>query len=348
MSLRFLCLVGVFVLLGATNVEAQENLIQAPLPSCQGKGLSHKWWENRPWIEPLAASRHEAQSSVFLGKSKPFPFMTKQGIHDIMEFSLGKETPVIVWDGFMDLPKREDDDAARDTPIPARCWGFGIWLSGGAHSVLDFDEHGQPVVDTDFKGALMVKAAYGLSEQTRLGLRFQICHESSHIPSDFSNGAKAVFGEKFRDIDVNYECYETSVNLDRIYSWGTLSVRTGAMFAMGRGHPGFYSTPGILVPSRRNWESYVGLQYMPRKTSGWGPLVSYTAYGFTTYDFNHMSPDEMEALRVSQTLVFGLHDFGKSRGVPDFVVRCYTGRNPYGPFRNQNTWKTCGAEMIFR
>ncbi|OGI63322.1 hypothetical protein A2818_01250 [Candidatus Nomurabacteria bacterium RIFCSPHIGHO2_01_FULL_40_12] len=343
-SFRFL--LGVFLLcLVAENAQAQD--LQIPLPDCQGKGLSPKWWENRQWMEPLAASRHEAQSSLFFGKSKPFPYMTKQGTHDIMEPSLGWEMPIVAWDGFEDQPGSEDD-TARDIAIPTKCWGFGIWLGTGFHTALDFDEDGQPVVDTDFKVAIMAKAAYGLSDRTRFDFRFQVCHESSHLTIDFAKGAEAAFGEKFKNVDVNYECYETSANVDRMHSWGTLSIRGGAMFAMGRGHPGFYSTPGTLVPSRRNWEPYVGLQYVPRKASGWGPLVSYSAYGLTTYDFDRTSPDELEAMRVSQTLVLGFHNFGKDRGVPDFVLRCYTGRNPYGPLRNQNSWNTCGMGMIIR
>lgn len=341
---RFFFLALCCLLFGAEHVEGEEL---SKAKECGTGEISQKFFENRPYFEPLAASRHEAQSTLFFGKSTPFPFMSSGGKHTFMEPSLGTEIPIVMWDRFGNKDYRNKDD--RDIPMPAKCLGFGVWFAGGFHTFLDFDESGQPIVDIDMRVGLMGKVAYGLSDRSRFGFRFQICHESSHLTSDFARNAVAAFGEKFKDKDVNYECLEFGVNLDHKRSWGTLSLRSGAMFAMGRGHTGFYSARGVdIVPSRRNSEPYIGLQLMPNQTEGWGAGISYVVYGLTTYDYTRESRQTLEAMRISQSIAFVLRDFGKGRGVPDFAIRCYSGRNPYGPLRDQNTWRSCGAGIIMR
>jgi hypothetical protein len=334
-----------FVCLYADLAEAQE------VTTCSDSSLSRKFFENRPWFEPLPASLHEAQSSLFFGKSDPFPYQASGEKHKVMLASLGTEMPIVVWDGF-NRPKGPGDymkKVDRDVPIGNGCWGFGFWLTGAFPMVLDFTDAGQPVVDVDFKVAISAKVAYGLSDNTRLGFRFQVCHESSHVPTDFAKNVKAKSGGEYREIDVNYECIETSANLERVYSWGTMTFRGGSMFTMNRGHVGFYSANNVdLFSSNRNSEPYVGLEYMPNKASGAGVYASCTLYGLTTYNYGKSSADEPEAMRLSRNCVVGLRDFGKGRGVPDLAFDLFGGRNLYGPHRNQNTWKYIAVGIIVR
>ncbi len=342
-ALCFLCLFPKLV--------QAEDLYSDKEPNCRDSSLSHKFFENRPWLDPLASSLHEGQSSLFFGKSDPFPYQGGDDKHTVMLGTLGIEMPGVVWDGFKrpngpgDYRRKSD----RDVPIGKGCFGFGVWLIGAFPMILDFSDAGQPVVDVDFRVALALKAAYGLSDYTRLGFRFQVCHESSHVPTDFAKNAKSNTGVEYREIDVNYECVETSVNLDHTYTWGTMTLRGGSMFTMNRGHKGFYGANNeSLFSSKRNSEPYVGLQYMPNKTSGAGVYLSCTLYGLTTYNYNKSSADELEAMRLSRNCVVGLRDFGKGRGVPDLVFDLFGGRNLYGPHRNQNTWKYVAVGIIVR
>ncbi len=343
MSSRFLVLVGIISLcLGVENAKAQD-LIQTPLPDCKEEGLSSKIFENRPWYEPLPATPHEAQTVIMSNWSKPFEYMVKPGTHYIWEVSLGREIPIVVW----------DSGNGGDIPIGKGCWGFGLWAPIGFHLILDFGDPSDPMINTDYQFGFMGKAAYGVSNRDRLGFKFQVGHQSSHLAGDFTVNALGIFGEKFRRVDVNYEFYEVGISWEKLYSWGgTVTKRLSSTFTAGHGHQGFYShgvrNGVLLLPSERNYEPAVGLQYMPSASHGWRPYVAYDAHLLTTYDYDRQS-EQWEKARVSQSLVLGLRNFDhQSRGVPDFVVKFYRGRNPNGQFRNQNTYWTAGFGVYIR
>ena len=331
MRIRLVCLVtGLSLLAGTSDINGQE-LVENLVPNCQEQQFSPKFSDNRPWFNAWPSGSHEPQTFLLTGWSKRLPYTAEPGVHRILEGSIGMDVPMGVFD-------RGDYG---DVPIGKGCWGIGLWLPLAFPMILDLTEHGQPVVNTDYTIGIAGKIGYGVSDNTRLGFLVEFGHESTHLAGDFTHHAAKV-DEKYKWVDINYEFWKFGVNVESERSWGVVSLRFTTLFASGRGHQGFYSYPtqdgNSLMPSDRNYEPAVGLQYMPLVAGGWSWYVSADAHLSSTYNYDKRV-DIGEKARVSQTYLFGLRKFGmKRRGVPDLVMRLYRGRNPHGQLRNQNTW----------
>lgn len=326
MNSRILLALGLTCLVGVHQAAAEERAGRG----CRTAELSSKLFEARPWYPALLAAPDAPQSYVYFTKSKRMPFTSDPPEHSMLEGSVGFDAPVIVLD-------RGDENA----PIGRGCWGAGAWFSVVVPMVLDFTERGQPVLDTDYISAVAAKLAYGLSDRARLGFLFQYGHISAHTTWD---AVDVNFGSEFEWVDVNHEFFRAGVSLESERESSVWTTRFSTYFSAGQGHQGFYSAGyrradgSLLLPSERNWEPCIGLQYMSKGTSGWGPFTSYNVCGNSTYDYQKAEPGQKEKIRISQSLLIGLHNFSQDVLSIDPVVGLYVGRNPYGLFRNQNTW----------
>lgn len=292
---------------------------------CKDGQKSFKLFEDRPYYLTFPAAPHEPQSYIYFSKSKRMPFTDGPEVQTTMEAQIGIEVPILILDG------------AEDKAIGAHCWGVGVWLGAVVPLSLSFTLPGQPVTSTDYLPSMRVKAAYGLSDRRRLSGLFEYCHESAHTTWD---AVKQNFKD-FEWLDVQYECMKGGIDWESEESWGKVNLRFSTLFAIGQGHQGFYSAGGGsgITPSARNWVPSIGLQYTQKRDYGWGYFVA--AYASADPVFSpHRQEGDPEATRVTRSYVVGLRNFSHAGLQMDPVVNYYIGRNPYGIFRFQNTWRS--------
>jgi hypothetical protein len=313
-------------------------------------GFTRKWFETRPWYEPLIADPRAAHVSLIpLALSREFPFMTEGGKRGLLDINFGKELPFVL----------REKGTSGDTPIAPGAWGFGVWLPVSVHFVEDLKGTENPIVNTDYRMAAAFKVAHGLSRSTRdrLFFKLQIGHESSHVGDEFLLNALERFGQEFERVDVSFEYVEAGVSWDHTLGPGVagqFTLRVSASSTLKyKGSRGYYD-PVLkdgrqLTPSVRHFEPAVGVQFVPLGTGGAGLIVSLDARQKTIYDFHREPPDQSEHAQWSYSLIVGIRPLNlRARGTPEFVVKAYHGVNPNGLFRMQRDYWLIGTGIHVR
>ena len=323
-----------FVLAATVSMPGSALAQAAPPPiTCREQPIAIAGFEDRAWFQPLAASPREAQMQFLgFGVSHPSEYMTRPGYHKVWDITLGKELPIFAV-----------SQAAHPDRIDRGCWGAGLWFPVDSHFLLDFTEDQQPIVNNGYHVAFAGKVVYGLTDRDQIAGKLEVEHESDHMSDEAVINALALYGDRFRRVDVNYQSLEIGVSWDRRYRAGTITHRFSTLWTLdGWGHPGFYS-PGIhghdpILPSTRNYEPAYGFQFMPAAAHGLRPFLSFDARLRTILNFSKQRPDQKESSQFSPSLVIGLRDFGH-KNVPDLIVKAYYGVNPNGQFGKQDGYR---------
>ena len=168
--------------------------------------------------------------------SDEFPFNLEPGRRRIWDLSLGKEIPLVGGD----LGNRDG------VILPAKGeWGWGIWLPVGFHMAEDFKDPSVPILNTDYRFAAMFKSQWGLSDPenldaplSRIGFRFQVGHEITHLGEEFSLNARNNHTDFLR-VNVSYEYWEYGLSFETDPGAHTLIFRHGGIGLL-RPDQGFY------------------------------------------------------------------------------------------------------------
>jgi hypothetical protein len=294
------------------------------------------------------ANPQDAQSEVvFWGLSRRVPYMPGSADIAVWDITFGKELPVAVWQ------QADSDEALR----ACGQWGFGLWAPLGVHLVDAVAEESSPILNSDYRLALAFKVARGVTPRDLVSAKVQVGHESTHLGDEFVLRASQAYGAAFQRVNVSYEYVEFGVNWDHYFGAArqhVVSVRgSGVRASDFGGDTGWYSPAlldGTLIqPSRVNFEPAVGVEYAPKGTRGWRPLLSYEGRLRTIYDYGKTSADQREDRQFSSSIVVGLRNLGwNARGMPDLIAKGYYGVNPNGQFRSQRDYWMFGFGLLIR
>jgi hypothetical protein len=336
--------------LGATADLRAQAQPPAPMVSSEPDRFVRKWFETRPWYEPLVAEPRGAQVSLIaLARSREFPFMVKEGSRRVWEIHLGREVPFVL----------REKGSSGDGPMAPGGWGFGVWFPVSVHFVEDFKDEGHPIVNTDYRVGAMFKVAHGLTRfpRDRVFFQLQIGHESGHVGDEFLLNAQSRSGPAFERVDVTYQFFEGGVSWDHTLGAagrGQLTVRASAAQTFTyKGRNGFYvpqladGTP--LSPSVRHLEPAIGVQYVPLGTRGAGLVLSLDLRQKTIYNFHKVVPGQREDAQWSSSFAVAVRPLSlRARGTPEFVFKAYRGVNPNGLFRTQRDYWLFGLGLHLR
>jgi hypothetical protein len=300
--------------------------------------------ENRGYYDPLIAEPRAAQISITApGISDEFPFMQKPGRRAVWDVSLGKEIPIVGY----------ETSSGKGKPLGKGKWGIGFWLPVSFHMIEDFKDPSAPILNTDYRFSAMLKAQRGLSTTSRLGFRFQVGHESTHIGDEFALEARRTKPD-FERVNVSYEYWEYGISFetDRGKSLHRLVFRHGGIGLLNP-QKGFYEAeslePGgrILPRSAKNFEPSFGFQWYfeKEKIGKFGPFLSIDSRYKTIYDYRKANDAVAEDRQMSFNILFGIRRVQQrflEKGVPDLFFRYYRGVNPAGQFRSQRDYQLIG------
>jgi hypothetical protein len=308
-----------------------------------------RWFEQRPWYEPLVADPDGGQVTVLgLALSSASPFSLTTGSRLVWDVTVGKELPITLWEK---VP-------TGDAELPAGVWGFGFWFPIGFHVVEDLREPETPIVNTDYRFGAAFKAVRGLNGPSgnSVGLRVQFGHQSSHLGDEFLLNAQREFGSAFDRVDVTYQYIDAGLSYDRIVgvdASGRVTLRVNGMHTFySHGKHGFYVpvtyTGRALTASARNFEPGLGIEYTPVGMEGLRPFLSLDVRGRTVFDYDR-PPGTTERRGWSYSLAIGLRPLAHDRrGTPEPVFRMYYGVNPNGQLRTQRRYWLIGAGVHVR
>jgi len=317
--------------------------------------------QNRGYYDPLIAEPRAANVNVmFLGLSDEFPFSQNGGRRRVWDIDLGKEIPIF---GF-------ETGKAKEKPMPYRKWGFGVWIPISFHVIEDFKDDSNPILNTDYRFSVMMKFQMGLtakktssgasanpgaSSKSRLGMRLQLGHESTHLGDEFSLVARRTRPD-FERINVSYEYWEYGVSFetDRLKDGAHHFVFRNGGIGLLKPNKGYYSASllepdgRIIARSARNFEPSAGFQYYFENNvlKGFGPFASVDARYKTIYDYNKANDQQKEDKQWSFNVLVGLRRIERNfleKGIPDLYIRYYHGVNPAGQFRSQRNYSLLGV-----
>jgi hypothetical protein len=344
-----LCLL-VTVVLGLARVASAQTAPTAACGSATKSGFTfHPFADaDREWYAPLIAEPRGAHSELLVwGQSRSFPFMSKEDHLTVWDISFGKELPVAAW----------DKGASDASLLDCRGWGFGLWVPGSFHMIADAGEDSSPILNHDYRLAVVFKVAHGVTPRDLVSAKVQVGHESTHVGDEFVVRAINEYGDAFQRINVSYEYVEAGVNWDHFFGLNRqqmVSLRVSGVHTASFGtDAGWYGTElidgTVIHPSRMNFEPAVGVEYMPRGSRGWRPFASYEGRLRTIYDYAKTSADQKEGRQFSSSLVLGLRNLSwAGHGAPDVIVKGYYGVNPNGQFRSQANYWMWGVGLLLR
>lgn len=303
--------------------------------------------ENRAYYDPLMAEPRAAQISITAaGVSDEFPFMQKPGRRMVWDISLGKEIPIVGY---------ETGDGKTHALRKGK-WGIGFWIPVSFHMVEDFKDPSAPILNTDYRFGGIVKAQRGLTNHSRLGLKFQSGHESTHIGDEFALAARRTKPD-FERVNVSYEYWEYGISLETDQGKDDLHHLTFRHGGIGLLSPrkGFYA-PDSLEPGGRtiprsasHFEPTFGFQWYLEKNvfRGFGPFLSADIRHRIIYNYHKISASQKEDRQPSVNILFGLKRNSRflEKGIPDIFFRFYHGVNPAGQFRSQRSYTLFGVGM---
>ena len=307
---------------------------------------------DRPYYDPLTAEPRAAQMTfLFPAVADGVPFAANEGRSLAWDISLGREIPIVGWDN---SPGTADDGVG-----PGK-FGIGLWFPASFHMIEDMSkDESAPILNTDYRFGMMLKAQYGLPRGGRIGLRFvPWFHESTHIGDEFTLAALRVHGNQFQRVNVSYEYWELGGSYEDGYLQDevlTLKFR-GGFLRLWDQDKGWYNAELLqpsgetLFRSNRNYEPYLGFEAHVENAFGEnkGFFTSLDLRSRTVYGYDRSSSTDPEETQWSVNSLTGVRharDFG---GVEfSYFFRFYYGVNPAGQFRSQQDYRLLGVGMLF-
>lgn len=310
-------------------------LVLVALPAAGGQ-----WWsfEDRRYYDALIAGVREPHLSALLASGTPIEFERSDDDPRIVgDIDVGVEMPIVGWE-------QKDTLSGR---LPQHAFGTGLWIPIDFHVIQDLHDPSQPIVDTDYRFGLMLKAQYGLAPTQWLSARVHLGHESTHIGDEFSIAGKRKFHDTFERIDVSWEYVDAGLLYERI-DGKTLSSIRGGVTANLRGS--YYATDpdsvtesarGPVIPSHNRKDPYLGAEVRREEVLGrWDIYGSAELRYRSVYDYHRPSRDTPEERELSINVIAGMKINGANKASP--FVRFYRGVNPHGQFRNQKHYREIG------
>ena len=322
----------------------------------------HAWWHFEPhsYYDPLSAEPRSAETKIlFLGRGSSVPFAVNPGQSYIWDISMGSEIPLVGW--------TQGDLSTRNSPVAAHSFGVGVWLPVSFHLLEDISKDpSAPVLDTDYRFGLMLKAQYGLGKNkagTRdsyVGIRYvPIAHESTHIGDEYTLGATQKYGNQFERVNVSYQYWELGGsyenNFHPVIQTKALNVilRGGIIHEAFNGGRGWYDAGllqpvgGTVTPSERNIEPYLGAEAFFSANKYGGPFISIDDRDRTIYTYHRASASVPEPTEWSVNTMLGWRENPSDRRFqPSYYVRYYHGVNPAGQFRDQPNYQLFGLGLL--
>lgn len=310
------------------------------------------WWafETRRVVDPLLADVRAAQTSVlFPALSDPFEFSPVEDPFLAWDISLGAELPLFGW----------ESETGRLGDLTPGEGAVGLWLPIGFHMIEDVEheELSRPIVNTDYRFALLAKGAYKAWPATALEARISLGHESTHIGDEFTLQAQQTSPDTFRRVNVSYESVDYGVGIQHLRplplvgQTEILLRHTGTLLVS----PGFYSAELLQGPSetvtlpRRKFEPGFALQLLPEST--WRPGISLDLRRRVVFGYDRADAADPEKTRWSWNLVLAtrthLFDFAEKIHLL-LYARVYSGVNPAGQFRNDPSYRIWGIGLMSR
>ncbi|MEI9814985.1 MAG: DUF1207 domain-containing protein [Acidobacteriota bacterium] len=215
-------------------------------PSASAKWKPNGPFEHRPLYNPLAAEPRSAQMKVlFPGRSSSFPYAVNSGQGAAWDISVGDEIPLITFATSSALAAGEG--------APQRGLAVGLAFPLSFHMIEDMgNDESNPILNTDYRFGLMLKAQYGLPStwgivhDGHIGLRFvPIAHESTHLGDEFTLHATQKYGNTFRRVNVSYQYWELAGSFEpNFLKDGRLRMkaRGGVIHEAFNSGKGWYST----------------------------------------------------------------------------------------------------------
>lgn len=297
------------------------------------------WFQERRFFEPLAAEPRAAQlNALAFARGKPVEFLREnKSTRSYWDIDVGTEMPIV----------------SRSCAFPSgRSFGVGYWIAVDFHMLESLDDPSAPILNTDYRFAFAnLKAQYGLDAFTRLALRVQLGHESTHLGDEYSLAARRLFND-FRRINVSYEWIDIAASLDQqdgYVSW-RLGVVTTLPFNDSYYTADTLEAPGPpITPSSNWWEPYAGFQkrFQPRLFGATREIyVSTDARWKTIYDYDRLASSGPEDRQLSVNMLIGAtaneRPASPGLGRVSPYLRLYYGVNPHGQFRNQRSFRLIG------
>jgi hypothetical protein len=312
----------------------------------------HPWWfEGRGYYEPLVAGVREPHMSAL------WPAWAGR-----MEFMVKDADPRMIWDidvGY-ELPLGGVESGMVDNQgrVAPGAFGVGVWFPIDFHMVMDFVDDSSPIINTDYRFGPTVKAQFGVTSVSWLGLRLAAGHESTHLGDEFSIVAQRTFPTLFERINVSWEYIDVGTLYERDAGDLFWSARLGTT-ARARSFRGSYysigeesisSSPrGEIVPSR-NWiDPYGGFDVTLLEPAG-RPVEAYLSAELrwrSVYDYHRARAEDPEERQASVNLIVGVKRSGTggALGRASMFGRFYHGVNPHGQFRNQRDYTQFGIGL---
>jgi hypothetical protein len=321
------------------------------------RGRAELWvLRDRPYFDPVVADPRAAMIKVlFPAWSKSFPFAQRPGdFRLVWDISVGKEIPIVGYESHLN----------KAGALVPGSFGVGLWFPIGFHLIEDFKDDSAPPIDTDYRFApLGLKAQYAFAQMPgagawRLGLRFFLGHESTHLGDEFTIHARALY-PSFERINVSYQWADVTLGLERdgtglqaVWSW---KLQAGAQVVVLSGNNSYYSTDPLetggayVAPSHNRTEPYASfeVQRMPTLLPSWGLFLAVDARLRNVYNYDKVDPAQSEDRQPSFNVMIGTRPAVPDWISPDFYLRGYYGVNPAGQFRNQRDYWLFGVGFLF-
>lgn len=306
------------------------------------------FFEGRRYFDPLIAGVRDPHISAIIGHSSRFEHQVDPADSRLSwDIDVGAELPLGGW----------ESSPAEGGKVGARQFGFGFWFPIDFHMIEDFVDDSNPIVNTDYRFGLMLKAHYGLAPAKHLAARIQVGHESTHLGDEFSILALRHHPTTFERINVSWEYVDVGLSFERAAS-SEQTVRVGLTALLG---DSYYSTDANSVTSSpigtvtesSNWfDPYLGVQSQWDQLKSDGFLSRVAGYVSaevrfrSVYDYHKTTADAVESRKASLNLIAGLKPTGTSDlGRTSIFVRVYRGVNPHGQFRNDEDFTFYGLGM---
>lgn len=309
---------------------------------------AQRFWffENRPYFDPLRAGVRDANLSAAVGWADRVDFLVKpRERRFVWDIDVGGEIPLFGW--------QSGSTAAGG--IAEGDTGLGLWFPIDFHMIEDlYTDDSNPIINTDYRFGLMLKAQHGLDDASSLGIRVHVGHESTHLGDEFSIVASREFPETFERINVSWEFLDVAAQFETEPNRDWVSVRLGVTSTLPFGDSYYGTGPrdltespvGVVTPSTNWYDFYGGAEYERQRLLGgaWSGYGSAELRWRSVYDYHRVSSADAEERQLSVNLLFGVRHTGRSeQGTFSPFVRLYHGVNPHGQFRNQRDFTFFGG-----
>jgi hypothetical protein len=319
-------------------------LLLLPAETASQQTAESQWWwfEDREYYDPLIAGVREAHISAAVGWADAVPFQVEeQARRPSWDIDVGAELPLFGW------------DSARPEFLTPGVFGVGLWFPIDFHMIEDFVDDSNPIINTDYRFGLMLKARYDLSTASQLGFRAFAGHESTHLGDEFSVRGQDEHPDTFERINVSWEFLDLGVLYRRYTTSTTWSARGGITSTLPFADSYYSTGPESVtfsavgpVTESSNWiDPHLGLE-IEREGETVSGYASSEIRWRTVYDYHKTSADASEGRQLSFNLILGLRKTGRSAlGRSSAFLRFYQGVHPHGQFRNQPDFTFIGLGL---